>query len=164
MLRNRWLVVGIWLVVFILGGYANSKLPNLLSNTFTMPGTDSERARTILQQHYNDRSDGAFTIVFTVPNASDPQQRARLQAAMTSAAKLVPSGEARPLTQGSAHVLYGDIVGSERKMGSAVNERYADLKPQFDDLMKRVSSVLTTDVATFNTAATRAGAGGITIK
>ena len=61
-------------------------------------------------------------------------------------------------------VLYGNIVGAERKLGSAITERYADLKPQYEDVMKRVSAVLTTDVATFNAAATRAGAGGITIK
>ena len=28
-------------------------------------------------------------------------------------------------------VLYGAIVGSERKPGTAVTERYADLKPQY---------------------------------
>ena len=45
MVRNRWLVVAAWLLVLLAGGYANGKLSSLLSNTFTMPGTDSERAR-----------------------------------------------------------------------------------------------------------------------
>ena len=112
MLRNRWLVVAIWAVILVAGGYASSKLPDLLSNTFTMPGTDSERARAILEKHYGDRSDGAFTVVFTVPDASDPAQRARLQAGMARAAEQVPSGETRPLVQGSDHVLYGDIVST----------------------------------------------------
>ena len=112
MLRNRWLVVVVWVFILLAGGYANSKLPDLLSNTFTMPGTDSERARTILQQHYGDRSDGAFTVVFTVPDASDPALRGRLQAAVALAAKQVPSGEARPLVAGGDHVVYGDIVST----------------------------------------------------
>ena len=112
MVRNRWLVVAVWAVILLAGGYANSKLPDLLSNTFTMPGTDSERARTILEKHYGDRSDGAFTVVFTVPDASDPAQRAQLHEAMAKAAEQVPSGEARPLVQGSDHVLYGDIVST----------------------------------------------------
>ena len=61
-------------------------------------------------------------------------------------------------------VLYGNIVSGERKLPSAVTERYADLKPQFEELMKRAAAVTTTEVATFNAAATRAGAAGITIK
>src|SRR5919204_1181377 len=110
MLRNRWLIVAVWLVVLLAGGYANGKLSALLSNTFTMPGTDSERARTILKDHYGDRSDGAFTVVFRVPNSHDPTVRARLQAALTRGAEQVPTGEARPLVAGGDHLLYGDIV------------------------------------------------------
>ncbi len=112
MLRHRWLVVAVWAVVLVAGGYSNSKLSSLLSNTFTMPGTDSERARTILERHYGDRSDGAFTVVFKVRNAGDPALRARLQAALARAAKRVPSGEPRRLVPGGEHVLYGDIVST----------------------------------------------------
>ena len=57
-------------------------------------------------------------------------------------------------------VLYGNVVSGERKLPSSVTERYADLKPQFEDLMKRAAAVTTTEVATFNAAATRAGDGG----
>jgi RND superfamily putative drug exporter len=112
MVRNRWLVAGIWLVILLAGGYSSGKLSGLLSNTFTMPGTDSERARTILQQHYGDRSDGAFTVVFRVRNSADPQLRARLRASLARAAKVVPTGEPRPLVPGGEHVLYGDIVST----------------------------------------------------
>jgi RND superfamily putative drug exporter len=77
-----------------------------------MPGTDSERARTILKEHYGDRSDGAFTIVFRVPGSADLRQRARLQQRMSAAATLVPSGRAQPLVAGGPHVLYGDITST----------------------------------------------------
>jgi RND superfamily putative drug exporter len=112
MIRYRWAVVAAWLVVLIAGGWSSSKLSDLLSNTFTMPGTDSERARTILKDHYGDRSDGAFTVVFRVSNASDFALRKKLQADLARAAKEVPTGKARPLTPGGAHVLYGDIVST----------------------------------------------------
>jgi RND superfamily putative drug exporter len=112
MLRYRWPVVAVWLVVLFAGGYSNSKLSDLLSNTFTMPGTDSERARTILKDRYGDRSDGAFTVVFQVPSSHDPALRARLQAAMARAAHQVPSGKPRPLVPGGDHLLYGDIVST----------------------------------------------------
>jgi RND superfamily putative drug exporter len=112
MLRYRWVVVAAWLVVLVGGGWSATKLSALLSNTFTMPGTDSERARTILKEHYGDRSDGAFTIVFSVPDSRDPQQRLLLQRRMAAAAELVPSGRAQPLVPGGSHVLYGDITST----------------------------------------------------
>jgi uncharacterized membrane protein YdfJ with MMPL/SSD domain len=112
MVRNRWLVAAAWLVVLLAGGYSSGQVSDLLSNTFTMPGTDSERARTILQQHYGDRSDGVFTVVFRVRDSADPQLHARLQAALARAAKVVPTGEPRPLVPGGEHVLYGDIVST----------------------------------------------------
>src|SRR4029450_2219281 len=112
MLRYRWVVVAAWLVVLVGGGWSATKLSALLSNSFTMPGTDSERARTILKEHYGDRSDGAFTIVFSVPDSRDPQQRLLLQRRMADAAELVPSGSAQPLVPGGSHVLYGDITST----------------------------------------------------
>src|ERR1051326_8736780 len=111
-LRHRWLVVAVWLVVLLAGGYANGKLSALLSNTFTMPGTDSERARTILKDHYGDRSDGAFTVVFQVPSSADQALQARLHNALARAAKKVPTGQPRPLVPGGPHLLYGDIVST----------------------------------------------------
>jgi uncharacterized membrane protein YdfJ with MMPL/SSD domain len=112
MLRYRWVVVAAWLVILVGGGWSSSRLSALLSNTFTMPGTDSERARTILKEHYGERSDGAFTIVFRVPDSADLRQRALLQRRMAAAATLVPSGRAQPLVAGGPHVLYGDITST----------------------------------------------------
>ncbi|MET0607388.1 MAG: MMPL family transporter [Gaiellaceae bacterium] len=112
MLRYRWVVVTAWLVVLVGGVWSSSRLSALLSNTFTMPGTDSERARTILKEHYGDRNDGAFTIVFRVPDSADARKRALLQQRMAAAATLVPSGRAQPLVAGGPHVLYGDITST----------------------------------------------------
>lgn len=63
-LRFRWPILGAWLVILLAGAVATVKLPPLLSNTFTVPGTDSERARTILQDHFGDRSDGEFLVIY----------------------------------------------------------------------------------------------------
>jgi uncharacterized membrane protein YdfJ with MMPL/SSD domain len=127
MIRYRWAVVAVWLVVLIAGGWSSSKLSALLSNTFTMPGTDSERARTILKDQYGDRSDGSFTVVFRVSNASDPALREKLQGDLAHAATEVPTGKARPLTPGGQHVLYGDIVSTLS---------IADAKGHTDDVLR----------------------------
>jgi RND superfamily putative drug exporter len=129
MIRHRWAVVAAWLVVLLAGGYSATKLSALLSNSFTMPGTDSERARTILRDHYGDRSDGAFTVVFQVPSSRDPALRARLQQRMAAAARVVRTGQARPLVPGGEHVLYGDIVSTLE---------LAKAKGYTDDLLRRL--------------------------
>jgi RND superfamily putative drug exporter len=127
MLRHRLLVVAVWLVVLLAGGYSSGKLSALLSNTFTMPGTDSERARTILKDHYGDRSDGSFTVVFQVPSSHDPGLGTRLQGVMARAAKEVPTGKPRPLVPGGDHLLYGDIVSTLS---------IADAKGYTDDVLR----------------------------
>ena len=112
MLRWRWPILAFWLVVLLAGGYSSTKLNALLSNTFTVPGTDSEQARAILARHYGDRSDGVFTIVFRVPSSHDPAAQRRLYAVMKRAAHEVPTGKVRQLQPAGDHVLYGDIVST----------------------------------------------------
>ena len=108
-LRYRWLVLGIWLVVLVSGGYASSKLTPLLSNTFTVPGTDSERARDILQHHFGDRSDGEFIIVYRVRRPA-AGLRPRLERSLKRAATAVPTGEATSLRVAPGGVVYGSIL------------------------------------------------------
>src|SRR5438132_9287108 len=111
-LRFRWPILAAWLGILLAGGIATAKLSPLLSNTFTVPGTDSERVRTILQDHFGDRSDGSFTAVFSVRNAEDAALRARLQSVVDRAAHAVPTGRATALRVGSPHVIYGDVVST----------------------------------------------------
>jgi hypothetical protein len=60
--------------------------------------------------------------------------------------------------------LYSNIVSQERKLNTAATERYADVRPQVDEIMERAGTVLKADVDAFNAAAKRAGAATITIK
>ena len=60
--------------------------------------------------------------------------------------------------------LYSNIVQEERKLNKSVKERYDDLHKPTDDLMKRAQTVLTTDLAAFNDAASKAGAGSVIVK
>jgi putative drug exporter of the RND superfamily len=111
-IRLRWPIVIVWLVVVVAGGWAASRLSSLQSNVFTVPGTDSERVRLVLQEHFGDRSDGAFTIVFRVANSSDPALKARLERALAAAAKAVPTGKSTALEVAGPHVLYGNVVST----------------------------------------------------
>ena len=86
-------------VVLVLGGLATTRMAPLLSNTFSVPGTDSEHVRTALENHFGDRPDGSFTVVFEVPDARDPALVARLQRVVDRAATSVPTGRGTRLAR-----------------------------------------------------------------
>jgi RND superfamily putative drug exporter len=111
-LRHRRAVLAFWAAVVVAGGFASTKLPPLLSNSFTVPGTASEQARDILQQHFGDRPDGTFTIVFQVPDSRLPAMRARLQHAVDRTARAVPGARPTALLTAGRHVAYAAIVST----------------------------------------------------
>ena len=124
MIRFRWPVLGLWLAVLVVGFGASTQLSKLLSNTFTVPGTDSEIVRTTLEQHFGDRSDGAFTVVFQVRDAAAPGLKAELSARVTQAAHVIPTAQAAELRVASKTVLYQDVT-STLELAEAKGYTYA---------------------------------------
>src|SRR3989442_8021554 len=110
-LRFRWPILGFWLVVLLAGGFATSRLTPLLSNSFTVPGTDSERARTILQDHFGDRSDGEFLVIFRIKEgAGTAGVSLKLEQSIRRGATGVPTGKATALRTAPGGVLYGSVL------------------------------------------------------
>jgi len=101
-----------WVVVLGAGIYANTKLTPLLSNSFAVPGTDSERVRTLLGRHFADRPDGSFTVVFEVRSSGDPAFVAELQRDVAHAAPAVPTARPTQLIVAGEHVVYGDVIST----------------------------------------------------
>src|SRR3954454_18625216 len=112
--RHRWAVLVCWLAVVLAGGYAFVNVSSHLSNEFSVPGTDSERARTILERHFGDRSDGAFTVVFRLRDGVDRAAYLRLQRDVDRAARVVPDSTPRRLVPAgnNSNILYGDVVST----------------------------------------------------
>jgi uncharacterized membrane protein YdfJ with MMPL/SSD domain len=127
-LRLRWPILGAWLVVLLVGGFATTKLTPLLSNTFTVPGTDSERARTILQDHFGDRSDGEFLIIYRSHNGM-AGARLKLERSIRAGATAVPGGRATALRDAPGGVVYGSVL-------STLN--IADAKGYTKDILDRL--------------------------
>jgi hypothetical protein len=100
--RHRGAILGAWLVVFVLGAAGAANLGGLLSNRFSVPGSDSDRGLNILKDRMGDRSDGAFTLV-VVGNA------AQATAAAQRAAKVVPGAKAGPPLDAGKGVTYVQI-------------------------------------------------------
>ena len=109
-LRHRAWTLGVWGIVLVAGVVANLGLSKLLSNEFTVPGTDSERARAILKQDFGQRDDGTYLVVFKVPNANDATVRKTLEAKLRVAAAVVPGGKAEELQPAGKDVLFGNVT------------------------------------------------------
>ena len=104
-IRFRALVLGAWLAVLVVGILASTHLSPLLANSFSVPGTDSERARQILQQHFGERPDGTFTIVFLT------RSKRGVAARVARAARVVPTGEPGALHT-AGNVVFADVSTS----------------------------------------------------
>jgi RND superfamily putative drug exporter len=107
-LRARLVVLGLWLVVLVFGVWSTTRLPGLLSNSFAVPGTDSDRGQAILAREFGERSDAGFTVVFRTPQPGDRAVRARVMKRLARAANAVPTGRAEQLLAGGG-VLYGRV-------------------------------------------------------
>ena len=78
-LRRRWVVLAIWLVILLAAGWASSGLSDLLTNRFTLPGSDTAKAEAILEDHFGQKSTGSFTVVVRAEGRArrDPPAGAR---------------------------------------------------------------------------------------
>ena len=101
-IRLRWPIVVVWLAVVLAGGWASGRLSALQSNVFSVPGTSSEHVRNVLQQHFGDRSDGEFTVVFRVADSGDAALEARLQRAVDPCRRGPADRERRPRSRSPA--------------------------------------------------------------
>jgi RND superfamily putative drug exporter len=130
-LRHRWLVLGAWIVVFGLCGLASTQLSGLLTNRFTLPGTDTRRAERILEDHFRQRSTGTFTVVARTDGPATglvPQVRA---AAERAAAEL-PTGRLVSVVAVSDDVVVAQIVS---------NLEPADSKGRTDEMREAVAGL-----------------------
>jgi putative drug exporter of the RND superfamily len=110
-LHHRKSVLATWIALFVIGGWAASGLSSLLTNRFTLPGTDAGRAETILHDHFGQKSTGSFTLVArTDGNAATIVPE--LRTAAMRAAKQVPTGRFVTARAVSPHVATASIVSS----------------------------------------------------
>ena len=107
-LRYRALVLLLWLVALVAGGWTAQHLQPLLADSFAVPGTDSARASAILAGNFGERADGAFVVVFDAARTSDPAERQDARRRLRLAAGVVPSGHQGTLRAGGG-ILWGTI-------------------------------------------------------
>ena len=130
-LRHRWLVLVAWTIVFSICGVASAQLSGLLTNRFTLPGTDTHRAERILEEQFGQRTTGAFTVVVRGEGDAEalvPQVRV---AAERAAAEL-PTGQLVTVAAVSQDVVVAQIVS---------NLEPADSKGRTDDMREALGTI-----------------------
>ena len=106
-IRHRKAIIAAWIALFVVGGAAAANLGDLLSNRFSVPGSDAERGLTLLKDHMHERSDGAFTLV--VQGQGAPPDRLAVAAAARRAADAIKGGRSGAIQQASPTVAYVQI-------------------------------------------------------
>ena len=107
-IRHRKAIIAAWIALFLVGGAAAANLGGLLSNRFSVPGSDAERGLTLLKDHMHERSDGAFTLV--VQGEGGPPDRPAVAAAAQRGGAARSRAAARaPIQQASPTVAYVQI-------------------------------------------------------
>src|SRR5436305_1368175 len=106
-LRHRGVVLGVWVLLLALGGLAASNLGSLLSNRFSVPGSESERGLNLLRDRLHERVDGAFTLVAQARGGT--VNVSGVEGAAQRGAGALPHGRAGPALVVSPRLAYVQI-------------------------------------------------------
>ena len=68
--RFRWLVLAIWVVIIVVLVIVTSRYGGKISNTFTLPGSDSQHATDIVRQNFPSANNGTAQLVFHATGGS----------------------------------------------------------------------------------------------
>jgi uncharacterized membrane protein YdfJ with MMPL/SSD domain len=111
---------------------AVAKLSALLTNRFSLPGTDTHRAELILEHHFGQTTTGSFTLVVRGPPGSAPRLVPAVERAARRMAARLPTGKPAGVQPVSDDVVTATIVSSLEP---------ADAKGHTDDLRDAVGRI-----------------------
>ncbi|MFI4984550.1 MAG: MMPL family transporter [Solirubrobacterales bacterium] len=127
---HRRSVLAAWLVLLLLGGWATANVGKLLTNRFSVPGSDAEKGLNILQRSFHQRGDGAFTLV--VQSSGARVDLASAEAAAQRAAAQIPKGKAGPSRLAGPRIAYIQIANPLQA---------ADAKDYTEEMRRAIGSV-----------------------
>jgi uncharacterized membrane protein YdfJ with MMPL/SSD domain len=132
MIRHRWIVLGAWLVLVLACGAASAGLTDLLTNRFTLPGTDTARAEDILEEHFNQKSTGTFTLVVQSDGRSAESLLPAVRQAAERASDELPTSKVASVASVAPNVVSATIVSELEP---------ADAKGHTDDMRRAVGDI-----------------------
>ena len=132
MIRLRWVVLAVWVAVFLVSGAASAGLSDKLTNRFTLPGTDTAKAEQILEEHFGQKTTGAFTVVARTEPGRAQALLPQVRAAAERAAAELPTSRVASVQPVSDSVVAATIIS---------NLEPADAKGHTDDMRAAVGTV-----------------------
>jgi putative drug exporter of the RND superfamily len=103
--RRRWRILGAW-VVLLIGLFAlNSTVGGKFLDEFDLPGSESQEAVDLLEEHdFNDRAGATGQIVFKADDVTDPTVQRDMQPLFDQIAEITaPSEVVSPYSEEGAH-------------------------------------------------------------
>ncbi|MDQ3889258.1 MAG: MMPL family transporter [Actinomycetota bacterium] len=131
-LRHRSAVLAAWVAALVPSLLAARELGDLLTNRFTLPGTDTHRAETILEQHFGQKTTGSFLLVAKGKPGSARTLVATVARAAQRAADAVPTAKVARVVPASDSVASALVVS---------NLEPADAKNYTDDVRSAAGSI-----------------------
>jgi RND superfamily putative drug exporter len=111
-IAHRKRVIALWVVLVVLSGAASAGLGDLLTNRFSVPGSEAERGRDLLSEHFQERGDGDFTLVAQAKTGTidTPGFRREVAAAAQRGATEVDGARAGLVQKASPQLAYVQIT------------------------------------------------------
>ncbi len=86
--RRRWLVLAAWIVLFLGINVAAQTFGSAFANSFSLPGTNSTHALTLLQSGFASKSGDIDQIVFQATRGTIQSHQRQIEAVVARASKL----------------------------------------------------------------------------
>jgi putative drug exporter of the RND superfamily len=133
MIRYRWAVLAAWVVILFASVMAMSGLSDLLTNRFTLPGTDTARADSILEDHFGQKTTGSFSVVAKGDaGGSAAGLVPAVRQAATRAAQELPTSDVASVEAVADDVVVATVVS---------NLEPADAKGYTDDMRQAIGTI-----------------------
>ena len=110
--RRRWLVLALWIVLFLGMNTLSQSFGTAYANTFTLPGTNSTHALSLLQSGFKSKSGDVDEIVFQAKSGTIASHRKEILAMDKKVAKVSSvASVVSPFTGGSVTVSPNGKIG-----------------------------------------------------
>src|ERR687887_642368 len=111
-IAHRKRVIAVWVVIVIAGAWGVSGLGSLLTNRFSVPGSEAEQGRSLLGAHFQQRGDGDFTLIGRATGGwgSSPAFNRSLEGAARRGAGVIDGARAGLVQPASSTIAYVQIT------------------------------------------------------
>src|SRR5262245_3780094 len=137
--HRRWTVLGLWVVVLVGLVTLNSTVVGKFLDRFELPGSDSQQAVDLLEEHgFDTRAGAAGQLVFQADDVRAPEVRQGMEALFAKVERAVAPGDVgSPYTPEGARQINGDgtIAYAEINMGDRDSDQYIEVGTAVRDLV-----------------------------